>query len=105
MMLYLGRICQCGYTLCFGRSSVHLCAFSLQNLAVPQKFYCPVTLSVSLFNDLAEPVFDGVRLAGFKSMANDFFIGLATPSLFVPTVFPFSSLILWVGIVRLGSSD
>ena len=32
-----------------------------------------ILLSVSLENDLAEPVFDGVILAGFKSRANGFF--------------------------------
>ena len=31
-----------------------------------------VPLSVSLWNDLADPVFDGVGLAGFKSRANVF---------------------------------
>ena len=31
-----------------------------------------VSLSVSLFNDLADLVFDGVGLAGFKSRANAF---------------------------------
>ena len=29
-----------------------------------------VPLSVSLWNDLSDPVFDGVGLAGFKSRAN-----------------------------------
>ena len=29
-----------------------------------------ILFSVSLWNDLANPVFDGVRLAGFKSWAN-----------------------------------
>ena len=31
-----------------------------------------ISLSVSLWNDLANPVFDGVGLAGFKSRANAF---------------------------------
>ena len=31
-----------------------------------------VPLSVSLWNDLSDPVFDGVRLAGFKSRVNAF---------------------------------
>ena len=30
-----------------------------------------ILFSVSLWNDLANPVFDGVGLAGFKSRAND----------------------------------
>ena len=32
-----------------------------------------IPLSVSPLNDLANPVFDGVGLAGFKSRANAFF--------------------------------
>ena len=39
------------------------------------------TLSVSLWNDLANPVFDGVGLAGFKSRANAFLWALAALSL------------------------
>ena len=33
-----------------------------------------VPLSVSLWNDLIDPVFDGVGLAGFKSRANPFLL-------------------------------
>ena len=33
-----------------------------------------ISLSVSLWNDLGDPVFDGVGLAGFKSRANAFFV-------------------------------
>ena len=33
-----------------------------------------ILLSVSLWNDLANPVFDGVGLASFKSKANDLFL-------------------------------
>ena len=50
-------------------TSVYLCATSLQNLAVSQDFYSP--LSVPL-DDLADPVFDGVGMEGFKSRANAF---------------------------------
>ena len=38
-------------------------------------------LSVSLWNDLASPVFDGVGLAGFESMANAFLLSKAALSL------------------------
>ena len=38
------------------------------NLAVPQEFYS----TLSLWDDLVDPVFDGVGLAGFKSRANAF---------------------------------
>ena len=37
----------------------------------PRTFF---PLSVSLWNDLANPVFDGVGLAGFKSRANAFLL-------------------------------
>ena len=33
-----------------------------------------IPLSVSLWNDLADPVFDGVGLAGFKSRSNAFLL-------------------------------
>ena len=33
-----------------------------------------VPFSVSLWNDLSDPVFDGVGLAGFKSRANAFLL-------------------------------
>ena len=49
---------------CFHRTSVYFCTSPLQNLAVPQDF---IPLSVSLWNDLVGPVFDGVGLADFKS--------------------------------------
>ena len=42
----------------------------VQNLAIQQNFY---SLSVSLWNDLTDPVFDSVGLSGFKSRANAFF--------------------------------
>ena len=40
-----------------------------------------ITLSVSLWNDLADPVFEGVGLAGFKSRANTFLLASAALSL------------------------
>ena len=63
-----------------------------------------IPFSVSLWNDLNDPVFDGVRLAGFKSRANEVIFYLLAHFL-SPPIFPFSSIILWVSIVGLGSSD
>ena len=40
-----------------------------------------VALSVSLWNHLADPVFDGVGLSGFKSRVNVFLLALAALSL------------------------
>ena len=48
-----------------------------------------ISISVSLWNDFADPVLNGVGLAGFKSRANAFSISLATRSLFVFHCFPF----------------
>ena len=65
-----------------------------------------ILLSVSLWNDLANPVFDGVGLAGFKSSANAFFNGINCT---VPTIvfcyFIFSSFWRQVVIVGHWSSD
>ena len=61
--------------------------------------------SVFLWNDLTEPVFDGVGLPGFKSRANAFLLALLFTPILSLTDFPFSSSILWVGIVGLMSSD
>ena len=47
----------------------YICSTSLQTSQFSMTF---VLLSVSLWNDLADPVFDGVGLAGFKSRPNAF---------------------------------
>ena len=63
-------------------------------------------LSVSLWIDLPDPVFDGVGMAGFKSRANAFYWPSSSlPFYLLLFSFPFSSFILLVGIVGLGSSD
>ena len=73
LYLYLCRMCLRGHTMCFDRTFVYLFASSLQNRAVGhQDFYS--LFSVYLWNDLAEPVFDGVGLACFKSRANVFIL-------------------------------
>ena len=50
-----------------GRTSVHLFDSSVRNLAGASTF---IPHSVSLWNELADTVFVGVGLAGFKSRAN-----------------------------------
>ena len=55
-----------------------------------------ILLSVSLWNDLSDPVFDGVGLAGFKSSANPFLFACLLAPFLSPTYFPFSSFILWL---------
>ena len=65
-----------------------------------------VPLSVFLWNDLADPIFDGVGLAGFKMKANAFlFAKLLYLYYSLLLFFIFSSFCLQVGIVGLGSSD
>ena len=53
MVLYLYRVRQ----ECFGRSSVYLCAWSLEYFAVTQDF---IPLQVFPWNELDDHVFDGV---------------------------------------------
>ena len=62
--------------------------------------YCRsfVPLSVSLWNDLSDSVFDGVGVAGFKSRANAFLLAWSALSFLSPTVFSFPSfqdLVVW----------
>ena len=46
--------------------------------------YCRafIPFSVSLWNDLADPVFDGVGLGCFKTIANSFLLACTTHSIF-----------------------
>ena len=64
-----------------------------------------ITLSVALWNNFSDPVFDGVGTGGLREEGQFLFIGLAARSLFIAYLFPFSSFILLVGMVMLGSSD
>ena len=60
-------------------------------------------LSVYLWNHLADPVFDGVGLAGFKSRAKAFLLANLLYPYYSDLLFlPFSSSCLSVGIVGLG---
>ena len=64
-----------------------------------------VPLSVSLWNDLSNPVFDGVGLAGFRSRANAFQLaGIICSFFFVYFYFIFLFL-PWVGCAGLWSLD
>ena len=55
--------------------------------------------SVSLWNDLSDPVFDGVGLAGFKSRVNAFLLASCSLSfcllLFSISLLYFYGLVLW----------
>ena len=79
---------------------------SLQNLAVLTAALAE-PLSVSLWNDLADPVFDGVGQAGSKSRANAFFLVFAARSSFVFYCYSIFLLSFYglVGIAGQGSSD
>ena len=67
MVLYLDRMCQRGLHAVLWSHIGTLMHRLAANLAVQQDFYS--LLAVPL-NDLANPVLDGVGLAGFKSMDN-----------------------------------
>ena len=56
-----------------------------------------ISLSVSLWNDLANPVFDGVGLAGFKSRANAFLL----VSCSIPTIVFYSFSLSLPSVYRL----
>ena len=64
-----------------------------------------IPLSVYLWNDLVDPVFDGVGLAFFKSRSNAFLLAQLLSPFRPSTIFHFSSFPLQVVSVGLGSSD
>ena len=72
MIHYLDRMCQCrlhrqGALVEHQYTYVPpLCRSEYRRTFVP--------LSLSLWNDLADPVFDGVELVSFKSRANGFLL-------------------------------
>ena len=71
----------------------HRSTYALPRCRTSQYFMTFISLSVSLWNDLASSVFDAVGLAGFKSRANAFLVhGLSCS---IPTiVFYYFSLFL-----------
>ena len=82
MVPYLDRLCQCRL-----HAVLWYTRYSVLSTFIP--------LSVSLWNDLAYPIFDGVGLADFKTRAMLFF----WPKLLYPyynlfLFFPFSSFCL-----------
>ena len=89
-----------------GALVAHLHSYAIHRCRTSQYRRTFINLSVSIWKDLADPVFDGVGLAGFKSRANAFY----WPKLLYPYTslllfFLFSSFCLLVGIVGLGSSN
>ena len=58
-----------------------------------------IPLSVSLWNDVSDPLFDGVRLAGFKSTTNAFLLACCSLIfcllLFSLSLLSFCGLVLW----------
>ena len=72
-----------------GALVVHRHSFAPPRCRTSRRTFVP--LSVSLWNDLSDPVFDGVGLAGFKSRANAFLLARSALSLVSPTILSFSS--------------
>ena len=75
IVLYLVHMCQCWLhaVLCsLVYTSVHL--YAPPRCRISEYSWTFIPFSVSLWNDLANPVFDGVGLAGFKSRANTFLL-------------------------------
>ena len=84
----------------------HRCTYAPNHWRTYQNRATFIHLSVSLWNDLAVPVFDVVGLTGSKTRANPLLLSYAACSrLLSSTVVPFFYFFLYVGIVRLGSSD
>ena len=99
MVLYLNCMYRCGlHAMLWLHIGLYLRSASLLDLTVSQYFYFP---PMSLWNDLADPIFDSVGLAGFKSWGNVFLLAQVVSFLSVVFYyFPFSllslhTLVLW----------
>ena len=57
-----------------GAVITHLCTYAPPRCKTSQYRRTFVPFSVSLWNDLSDPMFDGVGLASFKSRANAFLL-------------------------------
>ena len=81
--LYLSRMCLFGYKWRCNRTRG---APRWRTLLYRMIF---ILLSVSLWNDVGDPVFDGVGLAGFKNRANAFSLAWLLVPFLSPAVFFF----------------
>ena len=71
MALYLARMCQCGlHEVLWWHIGTLMRLLAVETQS--RRTFIPV--AVSLWNDLGDVLFDGVGLAGFKSMANTFLL-------------------------------
>ena len=75
-----------GYTWYFDRTSVYLCASPLQNLAVPQDFYSPLSLSLERSG---WPCIWWCGIGEFQEQVQCLFVSLVALSFFVFNYFPF----------------
>ena len=85
--------------------SAHRYTYAPPRCRTSQYRWTFIPLSVSLWNALVDPLFDGVGLTGFKTRSNAFRLAQLLSACLSSTIFPFSSFPLQVGSVGLGSSD
>ena len=78
------------------RVIVHRYTYSIPHCRTLQYLKIFISLSVSLWNYLADPAFDGVGLAGFKNRANIFLLSKAAKSIFVFFYFALSLLSVYI---------
>ena len=89
-------LCVCvGYTWCSGRTLVHFCTASLQNLAVHQCFY---SLLVVLLERPCYPLIRRCGTGGFREQGHCFFIGLSCS---IPTIVFYLISISLLSVYRL----
>ena len=84
-----------GNTRCPGRTSVNLCAVSLQNLSVPQDFCSPLSV---LLERSCGPRIRWCGTGGFQEQGKCFFIGL---SYSIPTIVFYYFFLSFLSVNRL----
>ena len=95
MVLYLDHTWQCGLHMVLWS---HIGTLMHRLAAEPRKYSRTfIPLSVSLWDYLANPAFDGVGLTGFKSRANAFFFGLSCS---IPTIVFYCFSLYFLSVCR-----
>ena len=97
VVLYQRSMCRAGFTWCFGRKIAILMSLFT---AEPHSTAGLLFPSQCLSRMILMTVFDGVGM-----MRGQAYPSLASLPFVSSSVFPFSSFVLWIGIVWLGSSN
>ena len=97
IVLYLDHMCQCGLLVMLSSNIAAPYTYAPLRCRTSQYSRTFIPLSVSFWNDLANPVVDGVGVTGFKSRGHCFFISLSCS---IPTIVFYSFSLSLLSVYR-----